>query len=190
MIKIESTQFLEKRNIVLQDIEIEIPREHVFGDITHSYQLEFLCSLAQSKSVLEIGTFRGVATYNLAKIAKSVITIDIDNAGIREGYESYIVGEWFKDKKHDNIKQLIADTKFLDFEQFDEQFDLIFIDGEHSFDGCTNDFMKSLSVLKPNGFIVIDDYDPMWPGVKKAIDTLANDYQFYYIYDKHFIIYE
>ena len=38
------------------------------------------------------------------------------------------------------------------------EFDLIFIDGDHSYKGVKNDFTRAKEYLKEGGFIVLDDY--------------------------------
>jgi len=71
--------------------------------------------------------------------------------------------------------------------------DLVFIDGDHSYDGCKNDIMAWLPNIKPDGIIAIHDYCKQdlftddynedkphpdyphpkpWPGVDKAVDEL------------------
>lgn len=56
--------------------------------------------------------------------------------------------------------------------------DLLFIDGDHTFDGIKNDFEKYSKYVKKNGYIIFDDYH--LPDVKKYCDNLLNnndDYQ-------------
>ena len=49
----------------------------------------------------------------------------------------------------------------------DDQFDLIFIDGWHTFDNVMVDIFYSINLLKPGGYIILDDAD--FPSVGKAI---------------------
>ena len=42
--------------------------------------------------------------------------------------------------------------------------DWIYIDGDHSFEGCYTDLKYALEVVKPSGLIIGDDY--VWPGAK------------------------
>ena len=67
-----------------------------------------------------------------------------------------------------NIKSLKDNNKILKFkmtsdEFFNEnnnKFDLIYIDGDHSKDQVLKDLKNSWSILNKNGFLLIDDY--MW----------------------------
>ena len=176
-------------------IELILPETHLWGDLSLPTQVSFLCRLSSRKTVLEIGTFRGVTTYNLSRYADKVVTLDIDNKGYDgAGYNKYIVGEWFHNKNMENIQQVICDTRTFDFSSLKTMFDVILVDGDHTFEGCTNDIMKGLSVLKPGGIMVIDDYDPtennMWPGVRKAVDKLAETHEVFWIREVSFMIHE
>jgi predicted O-methyltransferase YrrM len=54
-----------------------------------------------------------------------------------------------------------------------EQFDLIFIDGNHLFDGAMIDTYFALRLIKPGGLIVLDD---VWmPAVRKASAFFVNN---------------
>jgi predicted O-methyltransferase YrrM len=59
----------------------------------------------------------------------------------------------------------------------EESFDLIFIDGWHTFDYTLIDFFYADKLLKINGIIIIDD--ALHSGVKKCIDYLNTNYKFY-----------
>lgn len=54
----------------------------------------------------------------------------------------------------------------------DRSLHLVFIDGDHSFDGVSNDINLWLPKVKPGGYICGHDYDyPQFPGVKEAVDS-------------------
>lgn len=63
--------------------------------------------------------------------------------------------------------------------------DLIFVDGEHSYEGCKGDIEAWLPHVKPGGLLVVHDYRKAnippttdgphpkdWPGVDRAVDEL------------------
>ena len=58
----------------------------------------------------------------------------------------------------------------------DGSLDFVFIDADHSYEGCKADIEAWLPKVKPRGFIGGHDYDnaefPMF-GVKRAVDELA-----------------
>jgi hypothetical protein len=50
-------------------------------------------------------------------------------------------------------------------------FNLLIIDGDHSYEGVKFDFDNYFPLLKPGGFVIFDDYNAKeWPGVQKFID--------------------
>eukprot|EP00977_Amphora_coffeiformis_P011958 scaffold2917_cov191-Amphora_coffeaeformis.AAC.51 len=56
-----------------------------------------------------------------------------------------------------------------------ETFDIVFIDGDHSTNGVWQDYMGTVDLLRPGGFMVFDDYLD-WkysPEVRGAVDDIA-----------------
>lgn len=49
----------------------------------------------------------------------------------------------------------------------EEKFDLIFIDGNHSYDYCLLDILNARALARSNALILIDDYDS--PSVQQAV---------------------
>jgi predicted O-methyltransferase YrrM len=58
-----------------------------------------------------------------------------------------------------------------------EKFNIIFIDGWHTFDYTLLDFFYSNLLLKKNGIIIIDD--ALHEGVKKCINYINTNYNYY-----------
>jgi len=56
------------------------------------------------------------------------------------------------------------------------QADILFIDGDHSYFSVWNDFLNYSKLVKPNGYIVFDDYNDFIssPMVKSAVDHISN----------------
>jgi predicted O-methyltransferase YrrM len=65
--------------------------------------------------------------------------------------------------------------------QSNQQFDLLWIDGGHSYSTVRSDFQAALALLAPGGTIYLDDYtqDPHLPDVKRFVDCeLRTDSRF------------
>lgn len=61
----------------------------------------------------------------------------------------------------------------------DRQYDLVLIDGDHSYRGVTGDFERFWPLVRPGGFLLIDDYgSPSWSSVTKFVDELSDDDNF------------
>jgi len=74
------------------------------------------------------------------------------------------------------IEQLFGDSKDLDPAPYAEAFDLIFIDGAHTYSYVLSDSRKALEMLKPGGLLVWHDYrGPLFArGVFRALNELAD----------------
>ncbi|MDB2481612.1 class I SAM-dependent methyltransferase [bacterium] len=73
-------------------------------------------------------------------------------------------------KKYSNDKEL--------FEYFkNNSIDILYIDGDHRFNGVVSDFENYKGFISPGGFIIFDDYYDLKysPGVKKAVDFILKE---------------
>lgn len=59
--------------------------------------------------------------------------------------------------------------------QFDgKEFDVLVIDGDHSYEGVKRDYEKYAGLVKQGGFVIIDDYKgPSWPEVTEFVDEFV-----------------
>ena len=64
------------------------------------------------------------------------------------------------------------------------KFDLIFIDGDHSYEGCLSDLKDYMPMLEEGGYLVMHDYNsPLHPGVAKAVaEVIQSDISFKCLY--------
>ena len=108
--------------------------------------------------VLEIGCFDGVSTELFCVYAKEVIGVDLYTRA--------------------NLKKVIKNNKNLEFHQKSakqyintnpKKFDLIYIDGDHSYEAAKSDILDSLKVLKKGGILCGHDMNDVCPGVSKAV---------------------
>lgn len=139
-----------------------------------------------AKRVLEIGTYDGGTTVNLAANLEPggiVTTIDLPpgNSSLKlkisaahdNSSDPDLVGTQFRGGKFESrIHQIFGDSADLDFAALDGPYDLVFIDGCHDYEYVKSDSEKSLSVLNPDGVIVWHDYS-MIPDVAEYVDELA-----------------
>lgn len=73
---------------------------------------------------------------------------------------------------------LTGDSKAI-LPMMDHQFDMIFVDGDHSAEGCLTDATNSLRLLKPHGFLVLDDMDhPAHTYLRGVAAKFADDHGF------------
>tara|TARA_R110000868_G_scaffold250790_2_gene507548 strand:- start:461 stop:1081 length:621 start_codon:yes stop_codon:yes gene_type:complete len=118
-------------------------------------------------NTLEIGCYDGGTTISLANITKNLITIDQPIKPRFDVYQ-YNVG----DKELFGTELLNTKTNFKyvggnshseeiynkTFELLNgEKLDLLFIDGDHTYEGVKSDFYQYKSLVKPNGIIALHD---------------------------------
>jgi predicted O-methyltransferase YrrM len=74
---------------------------------------------------------------------------------------------------HFKMTSAAASFKFLK-----GSIDLIFIDGNHSYEYVKSDLERFYPKLRTNGVMAIHDYQhPNFPGVKKAVDEFVREYK-------------
>jgi len=148
-------------------------------------------------SVLEIGTHIGVSTYYFANALKDVdndyniVTVDIidvNDINIKH-WENF--GATSSPLSLLEIGGLSDNVDFIKSNSVDymksctQNFDLIFLDGSHEAEVVYNEIPLALSLLNPNGIILLHDYypnnKPIWnnniilPGPYLATDRYNNE---------------
>ncbi len=123
--------------------------------------LQSLAKRIENCKYLEIGTSRGESTLNVSQHVKKCITIDLP----REDKEKMKMSKSVIDQSgmliqgKNNVEQILVDTKEFNFSSLNDKFDLIFIDGDHSWKGIVNDTKKVMkSAIHPKSIIVWHDY--------------------------------
>jgi predicted O-methyltransferase YrrM len=134
-------------------------------------------------SYLEIGTWRGESAANVATVAKKCVTVNLSASEMQAmGMDKeYIALHDFFSSKNDKIVHIKANSKEFDFASLNEKYDLIFIDGDHHYDGVLNDTKKAFQILKnQNSIIVWHDAgltpsDTRWEVVRGIMDGTPED---------------
>lgn len=176
-------------------------------------QGKFLFTIAFAQSIkgdiIEIGSWQGKSTIYLAEGAKqskngAVYAIDHfkGNPGSASGYK--INKDDLSDLKDSflaNIKKAgVSDTvKLLDINSREAagilknqkiEARLLFIDGNHSYEGIKNDFDNYFDLVSDGGIIILDDYRKDSDGVVKLVNELMKKERIksFYSYRNTFVI--
>lgn len=124
--------------------------------------IALLKSLAKNKkSYFEIGTWRGESVWNVAENVFDCYTLNLSKQEMLDlGWDpKYAELHGKLSKKNKNIQHLESNTKTFDFKGLNKQFDLIFIDGDHSYDMVKHDTKKVFdNLLHEDSIIVWHDY--------------------------------
>ena len=152
---------------------------HAFSIFTHMTERERLLLLELSQSlgsnpvVVEIGSYLGASACFLAEGIKQqdgkVYAVDTwtnlaMSEGSRDTYKNFL-------QNIEPLKYWIIPLKGLSVDiakKINQQIDLLFIDGDHSYQGIKADLQAWLPKVKENGIVVFHDYS--WAeGVRQAV---------------------
>lgn len=169
---------------MVQSVELIFPLDRKRGtsiELDELVAMLMIVRFSEARNILEIGTFDGNTAINFAANTGNdgtIVTIDLppedsdDHTELKSASSvpakierRQYVGHSLESK----IQQVYADSAQLDWSTLDGEFDLIFIDGDHSCAYVESDTANSLSVLRPGGIILWHDYD--WPSVAKVLNT-------------------
>ncbi|RJG40880.1 class I SAM-dependent methyltransferase [Mesorhizobium sp. DCY119] len=141
-------------------------------------------------SILEIGTLFGIgaaAVYEAAANEADTVHITVidpldgyygaDNNDLLTGAkitEATLRQNWLQapipEENFTIIKHLSSDTEAMEAAS-KRKYDVLIIDGDHSYDGVKFDFEHYSHLVRPGGYILFDDYDvKAWPDIKRYVD--------------------
>ena len=124
------------------------------------------------KTIFEIGTWIGRSSMGFAQNFKKVKTIDfLPGSDVPYSYNGFESGELCKDLQ--NVEYLYQDSR--EYSDFSEKFDCIYVDGNHSYEGCKQDIELARKLCVAGGIIFIDDYYNQNFGVNRAVNELSDD---------------
>ena len=120
--------------------------------------LALLKTLAKGKnSYFEIGTWRGESVWNVAKEIEDCTTLNLSKAEMEAmGWnKKYAELHGILSKKNSKILHLEGNTKTFDFAGLNKKYDLIFIDGDHSYEMVKHDTEQVFKHLVHDKSIVV-----------------------------------
>jgi acetyltransferase-like isoleucine patch superfamily enzyme len=164
---------------------------------TRNEMIEYFCNESISPKILEIGVFKGEFLENIIKTCNfsSVDAVDLfegtqvsgdvnGNNIIEYNLETSFLelSEKYKDMPH--VKIIKSDSSKYVSNVENNYYDIIYIDGDHSYEGVKKDLEASFEKVKDGGFIMGHDYEmnlekgknPYNFGVKKAVDEFCVKY--------------
>ena len=146
---------------------------HILYDVVTLLRLE-----DRKVDYLEIGSYIGSSA---CLVEQNNNTSSITCIEARPDFAEAVTDNLKKLNKH-NIKNIVVHNyRSTDRELLDKlsgkTYDIIFIDGDHSFNGVISDFTNYIGFLKKGGYMVFDDYlDSKYsPGVKPAVDKIVSE---------------
>ena len=147
---------------------------------------------------LEIGSFEGNSALFILEYFKNSNLVCVDQwkqlykkDGTKEGYEHFSI-DLIEKNFDNNLKDYVSRytknkiSSDLFFNENNQRFDIIFVDGSHYADDVANDCINSWLVLKKNGILILDDF--FWTGydnlennpayaINKFLKKIKNEYK-------------
>lgn len=130
-------------------------------------ELATLIAETKPRTIIEIGTSRGGTLFVLCRVAppgSTIISIDMPGAGFGEAYTSRHA-QLFKlfPSKGQVLLVVTANSHSSETQRDVERLldgkrvDLLFIDGDHSYEGVKQDFSMYFPLIAENGIVVFHD---------------------------------
>ena len=180
--------------IELNGIENEGVESDLQGWGSNHGLFEMVITQLRPATIIELGTWKGASAIHMAKLCRAngiaAQILCVDNF---IGFPSFYLN---KEKAHKEFKlkggfprlywtfmRNVVDAGATDIitplvQQTEQaahicrskriRADLIYVDGDHSYEGCARDLENFTPVLAENGVFLCDDYQ--WEGAKRAID--------------------
>ena len=141
-----------------------------------------ICYQGQKNDVVEIGVFKGSSTTWLAMGARRsgfrrLIAVDLFT-GTPQWGESWDTYEEFMTRMRRNGLEKFIRVERGDSKEVsrrlgkDVRISILHIDGDHSYEGARADVDHYVSFLDEGGIIILDDHDPVHPGVIRVVEEL------------------
>lgn len=152
---------------------------HILYDIVNQYPPEY------NVTYVEIGCFAGgSACLILQRENTTVVSLDIGNPIDQSVVENNVNRLNTHNNKYTYIKGNSHHKETYDIlMKYIEEIDVLFIDGDHSYNGVIKDFEMYSKLVKKGGYIVFDDYHDFQysPEVRKGVDhilpQIVDDYE-------------
>lgn len=141
-------------------------------------------ALAAKHGIVEIGALDGETTKAMSLFA-SVPMYAIDPI-IPDSMDINLVGSRQKilaNMSHYKMFTFIEDFSFNAVKTFSGIFDMLFIDGDHSYEAVSRDAKDWIPLLKEGGYVIFHDSDPVtstgapfkgWPGCVQIVKEIKN----------------
>ena len=189
--KISENLYGPKKDVIIKSFCVPLGDKDIVGK-TSDYEAWILSSLSRiSKNIFEFGTCSGKTTTLMAlnspddsKIITLTLSSDqaknlsldrkdnkvsIRNIINESNYDKFIFSGKECEKK---ISVIFMDSRKLNINEYLNKFDLIFIDGGHTYSVIENDSNKAFKMIKSGGIILWHDYVPGKTSDKDVVNYL------------------
>jgi predicted O-methyltransferase YrrM len=127
----------------------------------------------------EIGSWRGESIANVAAVARECISLSLSDEEMRQaGWgDRYLATARIFSRRLPNVIHIGHDSKTFDYAPYVGTCDLVFVDGDHSYDGVRSDTEHAFRLLRNERSVIVwHDYmrtsedDVLWGVVAGILD--------------------
>lgn len=146
---------------LVPDMEETISSFSFLEGTSRVIDIAFIKSLARRFNsqcdYLEIGSWRGESLLNIAPLCKDIVSLSLSAEEMKSmGFdESVIAMDGYFVKNMPNIRRIGHNSLTFDFSSLGKKFDLIFVDGDHSYDAVKSDTKNAFKMLKNDNSIIV-----------------------------------
>lgn len=134
-------------------------------------------SLGDGRAVMEIGSFHGATAAWLAQQRESLYVVAIDN--FTQNQDPQAIDRWLENYRRFPGQMNLwvgTATDWLISTGCIARFDLVLVDGGHSYEDCRDDLIVAHVVVRRRGAIAVHDYGvACFPGIERAVEKIRND---------------
>lgn len=191
----KNSKFKEEPKKIIPEVTIDSITDHSEPKIAEAElkngnvsftELQYISKIVKyykPKTIFEIGTFDGRTTLNMALNAPQaeIYTLDLPKQEIAKTKFRVKTGDlefinknqsgirFFGTDVGNRITQIYADSAQYDYSKFENNIDLVFIDGSHTYEYVISDTLAAMKLLRnKKGVIIWHDYG--WYEVIKALN--------------------
>ena len=125
--------------------------------LTDIILLKQLARKYENCQYLEIGSWRGESIANVSEVAQNCVSVTLSDEEMEkiEMGGNYVKVHGMFSKRINNITTHRKNSQTFDFNELGQKFDLIFVDGDHTFEGVVNDSVKAFEQRKDDSSIIV-----------------------------------
>lgn len=180
----------DRKDINPHLIEVKMP--HLYKNVEGWFNwedlyIEAVKNASDGSKFVEIGSWSGKSATFLAEMIKEsgkkiqLFCVDPYSYGLH-GADAWTEIEFprlIKFRKsivqngfEDIVFNILSKSKNASSIFMDGSLDMVYIDGDHTQQGCTDDIIAYLPKLRPDGVLAGHDYTDEWDGVMKAVNSV------------------
>jgi hypothetical protein len=161
----------------LHQVAVPVAAIHQESGHQNHTDMVYVCAIARAvgaRRIFEIGTYRGQTTCALAEVCPEAEIFTLNLPPEADTRYAPFLG-WYirRSPFQKRIRQLFCDSRLFDTGPYRGSMDLVFVDGDHSYDAVKNDTAKALELLRPGGVVIWHDFAGKCPGVIRFLDEFS-----------------